>query len=185
MSELPKADRRPDGVVFDPESAFPPPKISASPAEGVLSLKEPLSVDAARGVVAEFVDALTSDDFPRLASLLTTDASFRAPTRGSSARLVDIFRVRLRRFDYPALARARVYSKEDIEVYRFDDFDNAWKLPLPRPEEMAPGDMALRVPILETDSKTGRLFGDELLLVIRKEEGSPKIRAIIEEFLGW
>lgn len=177
--------RRPDGVVVDPSTELPSPEEVASSEAGVATLRSPLAEPAARKLVRAFFRAIVREDLPALASLLTVDASFTAPAGGPKARVLDVYRTRMQRFDYLPLEETRLYDDLRIETYRFDDFDQGWPLPIARPSAMNRADLVLRIPLSITQTSAGRLFGDEIVLVIGREGREPRIRAVSEEFLGW
>lgn len=139
----------------------------------------------ARELVRAFFHALSTEDLASLASLLTSDATFGTLSGGPKASALDVFRARIQRFDYLPLARAFVYEEARVEAYRYEEFDAKNKLSLARPAGMVPGELVLRIPIATTHTQAGRVLGDEVVLLIRREGERPRIRAIVEEFLGW
>lgn len=177
--------RRPDGVVVDPRSELPAPVEQGDASQSLVSLKTPVSEKAARKVVATFFVAMADENLPELFSLFTSDAVFRSVRGGTPLPLSEAYRARVQRFDYQALRGARVFDEDRVELYRYGDFDGPLARPLPRPPGMRPSDVALRVPLTTTHSNAGRLFGDEVLFVVRRDGETLRIAEVIEDFLGW
>ena len=96
--------------------------------------------------------------------------------------IADLWRGRLRQFHYRALASDVLYQDADIELYRYDDLET----PLPgrpfRPPEMARTDVLLRVPLLIVRAGNDRVFGDEMVFLLRRDKGRYRIRQLIEDF---
>jgi len=196
-AELPSGPRRPDGVVVDPSPEFPPalddsPAKAASggagareradPGAALVALKPPLPDKLARGVVAAFFRAVVTDDAEAIGSLATSDATTPVRARGGALGIADLWRGRLRQFHYRTLANDVLYQDADIELYRYDDLET----PLPgrpfRPPEMARSDVLLRVPLLIVRAGNDRVFGDEMVFLLRRDKGRYRIRQLIEDF---
>jgi hypothetical protein len=166
--------RRPDGVVLEPPPALPKATTRAD-ARGVVALREPVGGDAVRDVVLAVVDAWQRESIEQLLSLLTNDAGpIEARSRGRGA-LVESWRQRLRAHEYHRLAGIDLVHAERIERYDWDDL-SAPDTP-PRPPEMRPDELYVRVPFEVTRVAGERLFGDLMLLLLRREEGQYKITA--------
>ncbi len=181
LAELPRAARRPDGVVVEPVTELPAPEETASATAPVVSLRPPLPDRAALRVVAAFFRAALTENLDALGDLVTTDAA--VPNKSSGTQpLVDFWRARMRQLHYQSLAGELLYQESDVEFYRYDDLDE----PLPgrpaRPAGMAPADVLLRVPLRVTQSATERLFGGDLTFVLRSSRGRLRIRQVIEDF---
>lgn len=172
-------------MVMDPPSALPSPSETADPEEGVASLRLPLAESSARALSRAFFRAIVAEDMPTLATLVMPDATFSAPSSTPRARVLDVYRARTQRFDYLALAEEAIYEEGLVRIYRFDDFDEETTLAVARPAAMKPGDLLLRVPIVQTETSAGKVFGDEISLVIGQDGNEARIRAVVEEFLGW
>jgi hypothetical protein len=158
--------RKPDGVVLEPPPALPP-TADRSEAAGVVALREPLGEVAVRTVVRALVDAWLRESLEQLVALLTSDAGpLEARARGR-ASLVEGFRQRLHAHEYRRLAGADVVHPERIERYGWNDLvaPNA----VPRPTDMRPEELFVRVPLEVTRTGGERLFGDVLLLLLRRE----------------
>lgn len=185
QSDFDPGRRRPDGVVVDPESKVPAPVEEGDPSQGLVSLRTPVGEKAARKLVADFFAAMTSENLPELFSLFTSDAVYRSARGGTPMPLSEACRARVQRFDYQALRHAHVFDEDRVELYRFGDFDAPWQRPLPRPAGMRPFDVAVRVPLAMTHSSAGRLFGDELVFVVRRDSDALRIAEVVEDFLDW
>ena len=177
--------RRPDGVVVDPQSELPATADAAEPDAGLVSLRAQVGEKSARKVVAAFFTAMTNEDMATLFSLFTSDALFRSSREGAPMPSSEAYRARAQRFEYQALREVPIFDEDRVELYRYDDFDAPWELPVARPPGMGPFDVALRVPMTTTHSSTGRLFGDELIFVVRRDGDALRIAGVVEDFLGW
>jgi hypothetical protein len=181
-TELPEGPRRPDGVVVDPSPELPRAVETAEPASTLVALKPPLSEKAARALVAAFFRAVVAEDVEALADLTTPDASAPSRSRGSSAGIVDHWRGRMRHFRYRTLANEVLYQDADIEVYRYDDLETLLVGRPPRPPDMTPSDLLLRVPMLVVRAGSDRAFGDEIFFLLRRDKDRFRIRQILEDF---
>lgn len=177
--------REPDGVVVDPKSELPSTAEAAESDGSLVSLRTPIGARSARKLVTAFFSAMTGDELPAVFSLFTSDALYRSSKGGAPISLSEAYRARAQRFDYRALRHAPVFDEDRIELYRYEDFDVPWELPIARPPGMARDDVALRVPITTTHSSAGRLFGDELVFLVRRDGEALRIAGIVEDFLGW
>lgn len=180
--ELPDGPRRPDGVVVDPSPELPVAVEVADKGASLIALKPPLPEKAARAIVAAFFRAIVAEDIEGLVELTTADASAPSKGRGSAPGMIDHWRVRMRHFRYRTLAGEVLYQDADIEFYRYDDLET----PIPgrplRPQEMASSDLFLRVPMLIVRAGSERVFGDEILLLLRRDKERFLVRQLIEDF---
>lgn len=189
-SELPREPRRPDGVVVDPETKLPPAENEVRSDAKLAILRAPLDDRIAHELLGAFFRALATEDLPALAALLADDASFSPPSGGPKRKALEVYRARATRFDYFPLTRAKIFDEDKVETYRFEDFDAEHGLrtafPTSLREDLRPTDLVLRVPIATTHTNAGRVLGDELLLIVRRDDRKElKIAAIFEDFLAW
>jgi hypothetical protein len=176
---LPTAPRRPDGVALDPPSMPPPARDRASSADGLVTLRTPLGVDLALATVADLFRAIVREDPDAIENLFARDAIVVGPVAGGangtppSAPL--FWEHRFKRLDYTRLAGEPVYREADVEILR-------------APSEAgdgAPGgdaDVVVRVPIATPRVGLDRLFGDEIVLFMRREGDRYRIQRIQEDF---
>jgi hypothetical protein len=144
-------------------------------ARGVVALREPLGGDAVRDVVLAVVDAWQRESLDQLVLLLTTDAGpIEARSRGRSV-LIEGWRQRLHAHEYRRLAGVDLVREDRIERYGWDDL-SAPDAPA-RPAEMRIEELYVRVPLEVTRASGERLFGDVMLVLLRREEGKYKIAA--------
>jgi hypothetical protein len=182
-----RVSRRPDGVAIDPVSAPPPPRDRAEAAEGLVTLRTPLGVDRALSTVADFFHAIVLEDGEALDALFTRDAlavTSLAPGGGGGQTppAIQLWQARFRKLDYRRLAGELVYREPEIDVVRADD---ARETPLPaaiRPEALGDNDVVMRVPILTPHLGADRLFGDEMILWLRRDGDRYRIYRILEDF---
>lgn len=166
--------RRPDGVVLEPPPALPS-AVERAEGRGVVALREPLGGDALREVVLAVVEAWEHESVEQLASLLTDDAGpIEARSRGR-AFLVETWRQRMHAHEYRRLAGVNLVRVERIERFGWEDL-SAPDAPA-RPPDMRPEEVYVRVPLEVTRLAGERLFGDHLLLLLRRERGKYRIAA--------
>jgi hypothetical protein len=176
-TELPTTPRRPDGVVLEPPPAMPLPADRA-PASGIVALREPLADKDIEDVVRAYVRAFEREDLDALVQLLAQEAS-PLGRAGSKNQLVDLWRTKMKNFEYQRLAGVEVARVAQIEKYGYEAL-GASGAPQ-RPAEMKPGDLYVRVPIATPRVGTDQLFGDVLVLLLRREDARLKIAGQADE----
>lgn len=176
--------RRPDGVAIDPVSA--PPRVSegATGADGVLTLRTPLGVDRAVLVVQELFQKVVAEDAEGLDRLFTPDAVAMtgAASSGQTQRAVPLWAGRFRKLDYTKLAGETVFRETELQVFRGEDPIEAAPHLAIRSEPLDPNDVVIRVPILIPRSGSDRLFGDEMVLWLRRDSDRLRIYRMLEDF---
>ena len=80
---------------------------------------------------------------------------------------------------YAKLAGAEVARLDRIERYAYDELGTSGAPD--RPPEMQPGDLLARVPIATPRIGAEPLFGDVVVLLLRREDGRFKIAGVAEE----
>jgi len=181
-SELPAAPRRPDGVAVDPATELPPSSDAAQARTSLVVLRPPLPEKEARRLVAAFFRCIVGEDMDAMAELLTSDAVASARSRTSAPSLLEYWRGRTHHLKYHNLATQTVYSDAQVEIYRYDDLDGAAPGRPARSPAMGRSDLLVRVPIASVRAGSDRLFGDEILLVLRRDTDRFRIREAIEDF---
>jgi hypothetical protein len=176
-TEMPKTPRRPDGVVLEPSPALPSASDRA-PATGIVALREPLADKDVEDVVRAYVRAFEREDIDALVQLLAQEA-VPLGRAGSKNQLVDLWRTKIKNFEYQKLAGVEVARFAQIEKHNYDAL-GASGGPV-RPTEMRPGDLYVRVPIATPRVGSDQLFGDILVLLLRREDGRLKIAGQADE----
>jgi hypothetical protein len=176
-TEMPKSPRRPDGVVVERRAALPTPTDRAS-ASGVVALREPLADRDVEDVVRAYIRAFEREDDRALAELLAADA-VPLGRSGTRMHLIEIWRAKMKSFEYQKLAGLEVARISQIEKHTYDTLGTPG-MPS-RPPEMRPGDLYVRVPIATPRVGQEQLFGDILVLLLRREGGQLKIAGQADE----
>jgi hypothetical protein len=176
-TEMPKAPRRPDGVVLEPTPAMPT-AADRAPATGIVALREPLADKDVEDVVRAYVRAFEREDIDALVQLLAQDAS-PLGRAGNKNQLLDLWRTKMKNFEYQKLAGVEVARVAQIEKHTYETL-GASGAPM-RPTEMRAGDLYVRVPIATPRVGSDQLFGDILVLLLRREEGRLKIAGQSDE----
>jgi hypothetical protein len=176
-TELPKTPRRPDGVTLEPPPALPPPSDRAS-ARGVVALREPLADKDVEDVVRAYLRGFEREDVDALVQLLAQEAT-PLGRAGGKAALVELWRTKMKNFEYQKLAGVEVARLAQIERYTYETLGPSGGPT--RPTEMRPGDLYVRVPIAIPRVGSDQLFGDTLVLLLRREDGRLKIAGQADE----
>ena len=161
--------RRADAVVVEPPPALPS-AVERSPAEQLVTLRVPLGQGLVEELVRDVVSGWQHESLDDLTAVLTADAGpFEARSHGRGA-LIEGWRQRLHSHEYRRLAGIELARPERIERYAWDD------LPADRrPHEMRPGELYVRVPLEVTRVAGERLFGDVILLLLRRDGDKYKV----------
>jgi hypothetical protein len=177
-AELPKAPRRPDGVALDLPAALPP-AVDRADARGVVALREPLADKDLEDLVRAYVRAFEREDESALMQMLAQEASSLARPGSTRAQLVEIWRTKLKSFEYGRLTGLEVARISRIERHTYETLGVPGAPP--RPPSMRPGDLYVRVPIATPRIGSEQLFGDWLVLLLRREDGRLKIAGQADE----
>ncbi len=163
--ELPATPRHPDGVVLDTAPAVPVP-VERAPAEGVVALKEPVADGTVRAALGAFFDAFAAHDVDELDRALSRSARHLDAHGGSSFQvLLDELLRRLRLFE---ATRVDAVHIEGIDRFSYRDLGPGGARP--RPSDMRPEDILVRVHLLLPRPNGERLFGDVVVLLLRWED---------------
>jgi hypothetical protein len=180
------ARRRPDGVAIDPMSAPPAPRDRADATEGLVTLRTPLGIDRALSTVQELFRKIVVEDGEGIEALFTPDAlaiTTLAPGGGGATPRATLFwQQRFRKLDYTKLTGELVYRDAELTFFRAEDALETPPHPAIRTEALAGNDVVVRVPILTSRVGAERLFGDEIILWLRRDGDRYRIYRILEEF---
>jgi hypothetical protein len=169
-------------VVVDPTPELPVSQEAHRGDSVLVALLPPLPEQAAHRVVAAFFRAVLTEDSEALSVLSTADANVTSNGRSPPSALLDHWRGRLRHFKYQTLAAETLYQSVDVESYRFRDLEVARAGRPLRPAEMVPGDLLLKVPLRVVRQGSERMFGDEIVFLLRRSGERFLIRQTIEDF---
>jgi ketosteroid isomerase-like protein len=180
-SSLSDDPRRAPAVAVDPAAELPAPVNEADSERGLVSLKAPQDPEAARETVRSFFRAIVHGSYDELEQLMTEDAWLQAGAMVGRQRARQYWQMRLSRLDYVSLAGSAVYREGELETYRAADVN---RLRPPRAlGVVAQGDdVVVRVPISTPRSGKTRLFGDEILFVLRPQGTKYAIVEMNEDF---
>ena len=178
--------RRPDGVAIDPISAPPPARDHADAAEGLVTLRTPLGIDRALATVQELFRKIVQEDGEGLEPLFTRDAlaitSLAPGGGGQTPQAVLFWHGRFRKLDYTKLAGELVYRDAELTFFRAEDVLDAPPHPAIRTDALSGNDVVVRVPIAMARLGADRLFGDEMILWLRRDGDRYRIYRILEDF---
>jgi hypothetical protein len=176
-SSAPSSERPAVGAFLDPEPARPAP-VARADARGVVSLREPVGeLDIAR-FVQGFLDAWRRESLEDLDSLLSQSSDtgpIEALGRGREA-VIENWKDRLKAHahEYARLGGDLV-APEHIE-HRDSDEVGGFEGPWPR-ATLRVGDVYVSAPLTVTSSGSDRLFGNFLVMVLRREKGELRMVA--------
>jgi hypothetical protein len=98
---------------------------------------------------------------------------------GSAESLRAFFELRMRTYDYSRLQGRELYRTDDVEHFAYDELGEGQARA--RPPEMLEGDLLVRVPMLTARAGSDRVFGDVVVLLLRREEGHLKVAGYGED----
>ncbi len=182
-SSPPDEKRRPDGVAVDLEGSLPSARAAGSSQDGLLSLREPVDPSQALVTIRAFFRAVSHEDLDAFVEVLAVDAQHLPLGSGASMPVERHWDRRFRKFDY-ASAVELPYRESMVETYRFDDLDGSLSNRPVRPVGMMPQDVLVRVPISRTRSGLDRVFGEEMLFVLRWDGSKFEIQTVYEDFVA-
>jgi hypothetical protein len=173
--------RRAAGVAVDPATELPPASPQADSEQSLVVLRAPPDPESAREMVREFFRAISRRSYSELEALVRQDAWLQAGAMSGRQNARQFWRTRLSRLDYGALSGSTVYRDSELETYRAQDVP---KLRPPRALGVSASgdDVVVRVPIASPRNGKTRLFGDEILFVLRPERGRYGIVEMAEDF---
>jgi hypothetical protein len=148
-------------------------------ARGVVALREPLADKDVEEVVRAYIRAFEREDEPALVGLLAQEAVSIGRPGTSRQTLIEIWHTKLKSFEYQRLAGLEVARISLIERHTYETLGAPGSPP--RPSEMRPGDIYIRVPIATPRVGSEQLFGDVLVLLLRREDGRLKIAGQADE----
>jgi hypothetical protein len=180
-TSFPDEPRRAPAVAVDPAAELPPAANGVDSERGLVALRAPQDPEAARETVRSFFRAIVHGSYDELEPLMTEDAWLQAGAMVGRQRARQYWQMRLSRLDYISLAGSSVYREGELETYRAEDVS---RLRPPRAlGVMAQGDdIVVRVPISTPRSGKTRLFGDEILFVLRPQGTKYSIVEMTEDF---
>lgn len=180
--EPPDAPRRPDGVAVDLKGALPAAQVVGATADGLVPLKEPIDVSQAMTAVRTFFRAVSDEDIDGMRSVLASGAQLLPIGTGNGMPVDRHWERRFRKLDYAMLGGAPLYRESMVETYRYEDLDQHLAGRPFRPANMAPDDVLIRVPIVRTRIGIDRVFGNEILFVLRRAGRRFEIHTVYEDF---
>jgi hypothetical protein len=174
--------QRTAGVAIDPTPELPPSSDTAMTRDPVAVLRPPLSEKMVLVVISSFFRSVANEDAEKLASLLTLDATATTKSRSGATPMLDYWRARMRRLAYRKVTAEAAYVAAQVEIYRYDDLTVARAGRPVRPPTMMRSDLVARVPIATARAGNDRLFGDEIVFLLRREQDNLRIREVTEDF---
>jgi ketosteroid isomerase-like protein len=191
---LPSAGRRPDAVAVDLPTEPPATRERAEAADGAVTLRTPLGVEAARATVRTFFRAIAQEDLNALGAVLSPQAMVQDLSGGAAGvagpgrtrEAINFWGQRFRQHEYGLLASQVIYRDADVETYRAGEADalpNAVRQAASTAlGTLAEGDLVLRVPVVTHSIGSERLLGTELCFWLRRSGDHYLIIHLAEPF---
>lgn len=169
----------PPGVGVDPVMSLPKAADSGSTNRGIVVLTEPIDTRSARRVVNAFYAAVVDEATDDMTLLCEPTAQARVSRKSRPERLIALWQRRFERLDYRALSTEVFYRESEMEVHTARDaaaVGTSRSLPeLPKAAEVL-----IRTPIVGGNST--RLFGNDLVFLLRPGPAGYKIAQVYEDF---
>lgn len=181
VTALDSAPRRAPGIAVDPAPELPPAARVADPEQGVVVLRAPEDPEAAREVVRGFFRAVSQGSYGELETFVADEAWLSAGAMAGRQKARQYWQMRLSRLDYASLAGSSIFRDGEIETYRAQDLA-ALRPPRALGVVAQADDVVVRVPIAAPRSGKTRLFGDEIVFVLRPKGNRYAIVDMAEEF---
>ena len=174
--------RRPDGVAVDLEGSLPVARTSGSTHDGLIALQEPVDASLAMQSVRTFFRAIGSEDLEGMKTVLSNDAQLLPIGTGNGMPVERHWDRRFRKLDYTSLGGEPMYRESMIEVYRYEDLEQAMAGRPLRPAAMMQEDVLIRVPVTRTRVGIDRVFGEEIRFLLRRQDRRFEIQTVYEDF---
>jgi hypothetical protein len=143
-------------------------------------------MEQAFSTIQTFFQGIVAEDADLVATMLTRDALITNPSSsggpGGSPSAPLFWSHRFRKLDYTKLAGEVVYRENELDVYRAGDELSLSPHPAVRTDALNAGDVVIRVPIATPRLGTERLFGDEMIVWLRRTNDEYKIYRLFEDF---
>jgi hypothetical protein len=165
----------------DPTFQLPAASRQAPAEARLLVLQAPANMQAARATIRQFFQAILAEDTALLERILDEQAWVQDDKSGARQRAGAFWRARLSRLEYETLAGQLVYRESEVQTYLAED---ALRLGELRRLRMAPedDDVVIRVPIATPTVGSTRLFGEEIVFLMRPSQKGYIIAEILEDF---
>jgi len=165
-------------VAVDPVLTLPKPAETGSAEHGVVVLAEPVDTRAARRVVEAFFSAVVDESVDDLSLLCDSKAEARISARSRPTSLLVFWQKRFDRLDYRALSTEVFYRESEMEVHTARDASTVG-LSRSVPMSLSGAEVLIRTPIVANSS---RLFGSDLVFLLKPSPTGYKIAQVIEDF---
>jgi hypothetical protein len=180
-TEPESVERRPPGIALDLSADLPPPESRSPSSKTLVVLSPPPDLRGARGIIDAFFRAVTDESLNELSELFEGRSRLWSGRRSRRESLQAVWGRRIRELDYGVLKGRAIYREASLEIYRSDEaleLRTERNLPLsPREDELV-----ARVRIVTPSPKGTRLFGDEVVFLLRRTDNGYKIGEMYEDF---
>lgn len=151
---------------MDPQPAVPDSRVRA-PALGVVTLEPSIGNEALFAVVSKVFEAFARKSPGSTAELFVPGALVQLDGRRSRQEIIGEWDQRNSKMDFTALRGLDVVRIERMERFEYEDLSPMSNPP--RPEDMEPGDILIRLPVAAPlDPRTGGpLFKNIMVMVLR------------------
>ncbi|MEO7096957.1 MAG: hypothetical protein ABI175_27105 [Polyangiales bacterium] len=177
-SEAPAQSDGGFGVAVDPLAELPRPVDVAKESDSVATLRAPLPPEMIAGLVRRYFDAYhTRSSQPIEADLDEVIVDLHELPNGAGDRTkmywIADFSAKVKGLPYDQVEVEQMYRSQDVEVYSRETLGQPGRPP--RPTSMGADDVLVRIPIATPRLGADILFGDEIVLLLRRVGTAYKI----------
>jgi hypothetical protein len=179
--DAPLTSARPPGVWLERMTELPAPASEAATTGRIAVLAASDAVPSALATVERFFEAVRSGEPEQLDQIVQNDASVVSPVTGGRQRVRALYRSRLARGKRDGLLEQFSARHRAIEAFRGDAARALGRWPM-LATELTAADVVVRVPMSHDVSDPARLFGDEIVFVVRPSAAGYVIVEMIEDY---
>jgi len=177
-SEAPAQNDGGLGVAVDPLAVLPRPVDTAKGSDAVTTLRTPLPTEAVAGLVHRYFEAYHARSSQPIEGDLDdviVDLRELAGGVGDRAKMYWVvdFTQKVKSLPYDQVDVEQMYRSQDVEVYARETLGQPGRPP--RPNAMGADDVLVRIPIATPRLGADVLFGDDILLLLRRQGSVYKI----------
>lgn len=174
------ARRTPPAIRVDPTLELPRAKLEGDTDESVLTLRAPQPDAFLTQLVADVFAAITAESNQDLGALLTSNSIARFPGDVVTSARASWSR-RFTNSDFTSLHPTRIYRPRSLFIYRGNHLANVGNRHTIEVEARST-DFVVVVPIHGQSAAGKRLFGSEIQLLVRPDNGQLRVAEFYENY---
>jgi hypothetical protein len=174
----PNRTRRPAAIAIDRVTELPRAASRAETQEGLVVLKAPPDLEAAKLMVERFFEAVADEDITALSALVSSDAVVL--TGKTRIDALDFWRQRFDRLDYSSQAAGAPMA--DLPLQTVADVDRRGARELGLQAMPDSDDVIVRADLAPPKLGSTRFFGDQIVFVLEVSQDRYRIMEMAESF---